>query len=549
MALNQPKKQQHVVAIPYPAQGHITPMLQLCRQLAPYGFTFTFVNTHHIHLRVQHAHRSSPARGVHGSDQYDAVAHPDEEYHNTQETHTDGAPAHDDSNQNEQGRGTHDPYANSIRMVFVAGGCPPEGHGRQSTWQNVYKAADEMQQPVEQLLSHIMQEQEVAFILSDILFRWSSSTAHKFSLPWVVFWPASAATFSTFLYFSDLAADGKGVPISENGAAGSTMIDEIPGLPPTRLCDLHKVWNTSTGKLEHLLLRSFNPAALKEASYLILNTFEELEGQVLQALRKRLPTVAVGPLLPSHYMQQLHKYDSAARRPDPTLEPPLSLFPEDRTCLAWLDTQAPSSVLFISFGSISLRTERQLQELALGVEASGCPFLWVRRPAFDTCADKTNPGNCCEADGHPRPDGRGLIVAWAPQLQVLSHPSVGGFITHCGWNSVMESVATGVPMLCWADTGERMSNQRFVVEFWKCGIHMVTSSKRAAQHIDEAVLVGQEEVENSVRQLMYEEAGTLVRARAAELRAISKGAFVDAASRCKGLVEAMELKRPTHGCT
>ncbi|MCO5604240.1 hypothetical protein L7F22_058403 [Adiantum nelumboides] len=143
-----------------------------------------------------------------------------------------------------------------------------------------------------------------------------------------------------------------------------------------------------------------------------------------------------------------------------------SLFREDRSCLQWLDTQEPSSVLFISFGSVSARTREQLEELSLAVKATGCPFLWVRKP--DTFA-----GFAPETSTQCGPCGNGLIVPWAPQLEALSYPAVGGFVTHCGWNSVMESLAMGVPMLCWADDGERMSNLRFVVEFWKCGLDVV----------------------------------------------------------------------------
>lgn len=540
MAIKQ-AKMQHVVAIPYPAQGHINPMLQLCQQLEPLGFTFTFVNTHHIHQRVQRAYRTCSAYegnrdfGDDNQDSHDDVhhkLHAHDAAHHSEMAHAHTPDAHHADhalvlNAHEDEDNAHDAHqykgCKPIHMVFVAGGCAPEQHAHESSWSDVFKAAQAMQEPVEQLLSHIMQEQAVAFILSDVLFGWGGTTAHKFNLPWVGFWPASAATCSAFFHFSDLAAEGKGISMAEKEGGEAPIIEGVPGLPPTHLYDLPKVWNSSTWEVKHVVLSSFEAA--RGASLLLLNTFEDLEGQVLEALRKRLPTLALGPLLPSHYM--LHTC------PDSEQHPPLSLFTEDRTCLAWLDTQAPSSVLYISFGSISLRSEQQLQELAMGVHASGCPFLWVRRPDNHSLQD----GN--SAFTHEN----GLIVPWAPQLQVLSHPSVRGFITHCGWNSVIESVSMGVPMLCWADTGERRSNQRFVVELWKCGVDMVAdSTKRVTQHIDEAVLVGRDEVEKSVRLLMLEEAGAPIRARAAELRAIATAAFQDSQTRFKEFVQAMELK-------
>ncbi|KAI5062747.1 hypothetical protein GOP47_0023286 [Adiantum capillus-veneris] len=567
MTIEQPKVAKHVVAIPYPAQGHINPLLQLCNQLVPHGFTFTFVNTHHIHQRLHSANQDADA---HDSQHANCLSHINDEVnthlpvindhvcpvqeddstrkqqlmfteahaandeamgspqanghahaintHHLGGRHDDGTlyreAKHLDTQGHQKQKGRH-----AIHMVHVEGGCAPEEHARLSTAVEGFKAAQTMKEAVEQLISNIMEEQPVAFILTDILLGWSDATASKFGLPWVGFWAASAATCSALIHLADLGQQGKRVPIADKQDAEVPTIDGIPGLPPTRLHDVPKGWD-DTGNLHYEFLKYFHDA--QKARFLLLNTFAEVEGQVVQAMiSKGYVTLGVGPLLPSRYIVRRPDTAPVGCKEDDGVLCRASLFREDRSCLQWLDKQAPSSVLFISFGSISARTDEQLEELAHAVEASGCPFLWVRKP--DISAGFT------PESGRQHRAGNGLIVPWAPQLDVLAHPAVGGFVTHCGWNSVMESVAMGVPMLCWADTGERMSNQRFVVQFWKCGLDMVSDGRRYSQHIDEgAVLVKRDEIEKSIRCLMLEEAGAPIRIRATHLRHSALTAFDDA---------------------
>jgi hypothetical protein len=112
-------------------------------------------------------------------------------------------------------------------------------------------------------------------------------------------------------------------------------------------------------------------------------------------------------------------------------------------------------VVFLCFGSLAHVSDAQLQELALGLESSGLTFLWVVR------AEKWSPPEGWEE----RVRGRGLLVtAWAPQTAILGHPAVGAFVTHCGWNSVLETVAAGVPVLTWPIVFEQFITERLLTE-------------------------------------------------------------------------------------
>ncbi|XP_065621461.1 UDP-glycosyltransferase 76E1-like [Quercus suber] len=122
-----------------------------------------------------------------------------------------------------------------------------------------------------------------------------------------------------------------------------------------------------------------------------------------------------------------------------------SLLKEDTSCISWLDKQAPESVIYISFGSMVRMDEKELVEIAWGLANSEQPFLWVVRPSLvrGNSGDDLLPESFKE-----RVEGRCCIVKWAPQKEVLAHGAVGGFWSHCGWNSTLESVCERVPMLC-----------------------------------------------------------------------------------------------------
>ncbi|KAG8062310.1 hypothetical protein GUJ93_ZPchr0003g18430 [Zizania palustris] len=161
-------------------------------------------------------------------------------------------------------------------------------------------------------------------------------------------------------------------------------------------------------------------AASRTSSGLILNTFNALETSEMAALRRDIdvPVFDVGPL---------HKLSPAA--------PSSSLLKHDRGCLEWLDAQAPASVLYVSFGSIASMSAAELVDMAWGIANSGHPFLWVLRPGLVRGA----PTQATLPDGFDDSTrGRGAVVSWAPQDEVLAHCAVGGFFTHSGWNSMLE---------------------------------------------------------------------------------------------------------------
>lgn len=209
-----------------------------------------------------------------------------------------------------------------------------------------------------------------------------------------------------------------------------------------------------------------------EASGLILNTFEDLEGPILDEIRKHIPNLySIGPLhallkarLESKGTESSHNLSS-------------SFWEEDRSCIAWLDSQPDSSVIYVSFGSITILTRNELLEFWYGLVNSGHRFLWVIRPD-SIVGNGSGNGNEIPVELTEGTKSRGYMVGWVPQREVLAHRAIGAFFTHGGWNSIVESIAVGLPMLCWAYFADQTTNSRYVSEVWKVGLDMKDSCDR-----------------------------------------------------------------------
>lgn len=200
------------------------------------------------------------------------------------------------------------------------------------------------------------------------------------------------------------------------------------------------------------------------SSAIIFNTFDELEHDVLEAISTKFPQIyTVGPLsLLSREVTESH------------LKPlRLSVWKEDQKCLEWLDTQAPKSVVYVSFGCLTTVTDQKLREFAWGLAESKQPFLWVLRPDMVLGDAAILPEDFLEETKN-----RGFLASWCPQEQVLAHPSVGAFLTHCGWNSTLEGICGGVPLICWPFFADQQPNTRYACVHWGIGMELNDEVKR-----------------------------------------------------------------------
>lgn len=148
---------------------------------------------------------------------------------------------------------------------------------------------------------------------------------------------------------------------------------------------------------------------------------------------------------------------------------------EDHTSISWLDKQMPKSVIYVSFGSLASIDKEGFVEVAWALANCRHPFLWVVRPGLVCGSEWLEP---LPEGFREMLNGRGHIVKWAPQVEVLAHPSVGAFWTHSGWNSTLESICEGVPMICTPCFGDQLVNARYVSYVWKVGLQLENGLKR-----------------------------------------------------------------------
>lgn len=226
---------------------------------------------------------------------------------------------------------------------------------------------------------------------------------------------------------------------------------------------------------------------------IVLNTFEEMEPQYVKGLKNSMNRVwCVGPVS----LCNSDAIDKAERGKKSAID--------ENSCLKWLDSQKPTSVLYICFGSLCNLIPNQLIELALGIEASKRPFIWAIRKGENS--EKLRKW-VSENQFENRIKGKGVLIwGWAPQVLILSHPSIGGFLTHCGANGIQEGVCSGVPLMTWPLFSDQFINEQLVVKVLKIGVSV--GAKWAVNEGEEdkyGIQVKKEDVRDAIEKLMDEE--------------------------------------------
>ncbi|TYH22090.1 hypothetical protein ES288_A04G099200v1 [Gossypium darwinii] len=287
----------------------------------------------------------------------------------------------------------------------------------------------------------------------------------------------------------------------------------VPGLPQTveitraqlpgafvSLPDLDDVRN----KMQEAEMSAFG---------VVINSFNELEQgcveQYQKAIKKKVWTIGPVSLCNKMNLDKFERGNKASIK--------------EQKCMKWLDSKEPRSVIYACLGSLCRLVPAQLIELGLGLEASQQPFIWVVKTSDERAEELEKWFS--EQKYEERIKGRGLLIkGWAPQVLILSHPAIGGFITHSGWNSTIESVCSGVPMITWPQFSEQFFNEKLIVQILKIGVGVgVEVSVRWGEEEKLGVLVKKHQVEKAIDMLMDGgEEGENRRVRARELAEIAR---------------------------
>ncbi|KAF7078763.1 hypothetical protein CFC21_083145 [Triticum aestivum] len=292
----------------------------------------------------------------------------------------------------------------------------------------------------------------VTCIVGNPFLPWAIDVAHDAGIPTAVLWVQSCAVFS--LYYHHVHGLVEFPPEDDLDARVN-----LPGLPPLSVADVPSFLLPSNPYklLTDAILKQFR--TIHKASWVFVNSFYELEPEVVDALPGISPPPP--PLIPVGPLVELE--EEGAVRGD--------MIKSADDCVGWLDAQAPRSVVYASLGSVVVLSAEELAEMAHGLASTGRPFLWVVRP---DCSAMLPEGYLDSVAG------RGMVVPWSPQDLVLAHPSTACFLTHCGWNSTLETLAAGLPVVAFPQWGDQCTDAKYLVEEFKMGVRIGTPLRRDA---------------------------------------------------------------------
>ncbi|KAG6430494.1 hypothetical protein SASPL_108564 [Salvia splendens] len=423
------EKKLHAIMIGFCYQGHTTPFTNLAINLASNGCAVTFVQTESVHHMLCKANGVNAANG--------------------------------------------DPFLGTnldIRYATISDGLPPDFDRLlyyDDHWDSMYRHfPSRMDEVVGSLISS--DPQLIHFLVADTFYSWPAAIARKYNISSVSFWTEPALVFAID-YHLDVLKERGYFPIK--GDEEKKVVDFIPGVRPIEAKDLMSYFHDPdvSSTTSRIVWDAFEQ--VKYADFILINTLHELEDEAISAVNRKQPTYAIGPI---NFTKSVV---------------PKSLWPET-DCANWLDSKAPGSVLYFSFGSFAHSNKQLAEEIARGLLLSGVHFVWVIRDGADILPDGFEDES----------KAQGLIISWCNQNEVLSNPAIGGFLTHCGWNSILETIWCGVPMICYPFFVDQPTNRKLVVDDWKVGINLCDGPS-----------VDRKEVAEKIKQLMSAETSISLR--------------------------------------
>ncbi|EYU34484.1 hypothetical protein ABFS82_10G093500 [Erythranthe guttata] len=470
MAAESACKKSHAIMISVPYQGHINPFVGLALKLASNGFSITFVHLEFIHHKLSKAHHKNP-----------------EEFDLFSEARESGL---------------------DIRYTTMSDGFPLEFDRDlhiMEYWESLLRDFPTI---VEEFVGKIIRSDQVSvyFLVADTNYFWPATIAKKYNLVNVSLWTEPALVFS-LIYHLDLLREKGHFPCKDNI---EEEIDYVPGVGKISTRDLMPYLKEAESQsvLTRILSASFKE--VKKADFILHNTVQELESETLSSLNKYQPNYAVGPI----------NFSKSNLPTNTTVSK--SLWSES-DCTKWLDSKPMGSVLYVSFGSLVQTSKQVIEELAHGLLLSEVNFIWVVRLGIAGFGDDCGDNNVLpfEFEDEIKMKDKGLIIPWCDQIRVLSNTAIGGFLTHNGWNSTLESMWCGVPMICYPINWDQPTNRKLVVDDWKIGINLC----------DYGTSVDRKQVAEKIKQLMSGTTSMSLRKEADNIKAIlQKAVEVDGSS-------------------
>ncbi|KAI3997749.1 hypothetical protein MKX01_007636 [Papaver californicum] len=455
--------QNHFIVISFPAQGHLNPTLQFAKRLMRTGARVTYNTTLSAHKRMLESSSSnSNTSNIHGL------------------TYAPFSDGYDDGFKG--GLEEVDPFLSEF-----------ERRGSQALRELIQSAHDDGG------------SRSVTCIIYAILVPWVAEVAHDLQIPSFLLWIQPAMVFDIYYYYYNGYKD----VISNNNNDPSYPIN-LPNLPLLTCKDIPAFFlptNLYTWAL-----------SLFEKQFEVFDQGESKPIKVLAVDVNKINLIGIGPLIPSAFLDGQDLSDKS--------------FGGDLVTVTttdeykdWLDSKEEASVIYVSFGSVSVLEHQQMEEIFRGLTECGFPYLWVCREkesklGMEAAKEEESVLSRIKREGSEQ----GKIVSWCSQVEVLSHSSIGCFITHCGWNSTLESLVGGVPLIGFPQWTDQGTNAKLIEDVWKVGVRMRVN--------EETKIVDREEVSRCVKMVMGNEE---MKKNAKKLKELAKEAVREGGSSDRNL--------------
>ncbi|XP_078150877.1 UDP-glycosyltransferase 73C6-like [Carex rostrata] len=388
---------------------------------------------------------------------------------------------------------------------------------------NFFNAAKLFGQQVERYIHERVPH--ISCIISGMAHVWAADVARKLGVPCFIF--HGYGSFA--LYCCEILLKTKAHEIPDSAAE----LFNLPGLPfefkIARKELPMQVQQSKKDNNKEMAEEMRNYAVTVDG--VLVNSFEQLEPGYSGLLQKNSgkKVFTIGPVS----LCNTTRLDMEERGNKPSVD-------NDR-CIEWLNSKKSNSVIYVCFGSTGSFAPKQFKELGLGLLASPWPSVWVIN-GVEKLPEETLIW--LRENFEEKNSSKSLLIkGWAPQIAILSHPAVGGFVTHCGWNSTLESVAAGVPVVAWPLYGEQFLNVKLIVDVLKIGVSVRVGEAMAwrGENEDE-VRIKKEDVVRAIEKLMN---GEEERRRVAELKEKAKLALEKGGSSFQNLENLIQFVAPT----
>ncbi|KAM7502406.1 hypothetical protein LguiB_001310 [Lonicera macranthoides] len=425
----------HCLVLPFPAQGHMNPILQFSKRLQQKGLKVTLATTCFM---FNTAHKISDSITIETiSDGYDEGGYAQAE---SIEAYS--------AKFKKVGSETLGQVVDKLRAL----GCP------------------------------------IDCIIYDTSLPWVLDVANSFGLVKAAFFTQSCAVGNIYYHVRQKLLK---LPISHSNIL-------VPGLVPLEPLDLPSfIYDPASypAFFEGVVNQFSN---VDKADWVLCNTFYELEKEVVDSMRKQWQLSTIGPTIPSFYLDKRLQDDK---------DYGLNVYkPSTSTCMKWLNERQKGSVVYVSFGSLAELGGEQTEELACGLREADHYFLWVVRASEQAKLPKYFAEETLE---------KGLVVPWCPQVEVLAHEAIGCFVTHCGWNSTLEALSLGVPMVAMPQWTDQTTNSKYICDVWKVGVR---------PRPDEKGMVRREAIQRCIREVMEGEIAKDISKNASKWRDVAREA-------------------------